>query len=88
MLYVAPFSGERPAPADKIELGPDDPWTDVDALGKLAMVAQQDTFNMERVQQGMKVLRRDGLVLSRYQEALIRWRHDLIEEYVEKGPRW
>ncbi len=88
MMYVAPFAGERPPPAEKVELGPDDPWTDVEALDKLAMVAEQDTFNMERVQQGMKVLRRDGLVLSRYQEALIRWRHDLIEDYVEKGPAW
>ena len=88
MMYVGPFSGERPPPAEMVELGPDDPWTDVEALDKLAMVAEQDTFNMERVHQGMKVLRRDGLVLSRYQEALIRWRHDLIEAYVEKGPLW
>ncbi len=69
-----------------IELGPDDPWTDVEALDKLAMVAEQDTFNMERVHQGMKNLRRPAVVLSRYQEALVRWRHDLIEEYIERGP--
>ena len=49
------------------------------------MVAEQDTFNMQRVHQGLKVLRRDGILLSRYQEAIIRWRHDLIQEYVERG---
>ena len=86
MMYLAPFKGERPAPADVVHLGPDDPWTDAAALEKLAMVAEQDTFNMERVHQGLKVLRRDGVMLSRYQEALIRWRHDLIESYVERGP--
>lgn len=86
MMYVAPFSGERPPPAEVVHLGPDDPWTDAVGLEKLAMVAEQDTFNMERVHQGLKVLRRDGVALSRYQEALVRWRHDLIEDYVDRGP--
>ena len=85
MMYLAPFSGERPPPADVVHLGPDDPWTDAAGLEKLAMVAEQDTFNMERVHQGLKVLRRDGVILSRYQEALVRWRHDLISRYVERG---
>ena len=85
-MYLAPFSGERPPPAEVVHLGPDDPWTDAAGLEKLAMVVEQDTFNMARVHQGLKVLRRDGIMLSRYQEALIRWRHDLIEEYIERGP--
>jgi hypothetical protein len=56
-----------------IEPGVDDPWTDASGLEKLAMVAEQDTFNMERVYQGLKVLRRDGIMLSRYQESVVRW---------------
>ena len=86
IMYLAPFTGERPSPATVVYLGPDDPWTNAEALEKLAMVVEQDTFNMERVHQGLKVLRRDGIMLSRYQEALIRWRHDLIEAYIERGP--
>jgi phenylpropionate dioxygenase-like ring-hydroxylating dioxygenase large terminal subunit len=86
IMYLAPFKGERPPPAKVVHLGPDDPWTDVVELEKLAMVAEQDTFNMARVHDGLKVLRRDGIMLSRYQEALIRWRHDLIEAYIERGP--
>jgi hypothetical protein len=86
MMYLAPFQGERPPPAEVVHLGPDEPWTDVAELEKLAMVAEQDTFNMARVHEGLKVLRRDGIMLSRYQESLIRWRHDLIEAYVERGP--
>ena len=86
IMFLAPFKGERPPPAQAIHLGADDPWTDAPALEKLAMVAEQDTFNMERVHQGLKVLRREGVMLSRYQEALIRWRHDLIESYVARGP--
>ena len=86
IMYLAPYKGERPPPAKVVHLGPDDPWTDVVELEKLAMVAEQDTFNMARVHDGLKVLRRDGIMLSRYQEALIRWRHDLIEAYIERGP--
>ena len=41
MMYLAPFSGERPPPAEAVQLGPDDPWTDAPGLEKLAMVAEQ-----------------------------------------------
>ena len=86
IFYLTPFSGERPPPAAETKLGPDDPWTDAEELEKLAMVAEQDTFNMQRVHQGLKVLRREGILLSRYQESIVRWRQDLLQEYVERGP--
>ena len=87
IFYLAPFSGDRPPPATETKLGPSDPWTDAQELEKLAMVAEQDTFNMQRVHQGLKVLRREGVLLSRYQESIVRWRQDLIQEYVELGPQ-
>ena len=87
IFYLAPFLGDRPPPATETKLGPSDPWTDAQELEKLAMVAEQDTFNMQRVHQGLKVLRREGVLLSRYQESIVRWRQDLIQEYVELGPR-
>ena len=87
IFYLAPFSGDRPPPATETKLDPSDPWTDAPELEKLAMVAEQDTFNMQRVHQGLKVLRREGVLLSRYQESIVRWRQDLIQEYVEQGPR-
>ena len=87
IFYLAPFSGDRPPPATEAKLGPSDPWTDAPELEKLAMVAEQDTFNMQRVHQGLKVLRREGVLLSRYQESIVRWRQDLIQEYMERGPR-
>ncbi len=86
ILYVSPFSGERPPPAEIVHLGADDPWTDAVGLENLAMVAEQDTFNMEQVHRGLKNLRRDGVTLSRYQESLIRWKHDFFEECIERGP--
>ena len=87
IFYLTPFSGDRPPPATETKLGPSDPWTDAPELEKLAMVAEQDTFNMQRVHQGLKVLRREGVLLSRYQESILRWRQDLIQEYVELGPQ-
>jgi len=87
IFYLAPFSGDRPPPATETKLGPSDPWTDAQELEKLAMVAEQDTFNMQRVHQGLKVLRREGVLLSRYQESIVRWRQDLIQKYVELGPQ-
>ena len=88
IFYLTPFSGERPLPAAETKLGPDDPWTDAEELEKLAMVAEQDTFNMQRVHQGLKILRREGVLLSRYQESIVRWRQDLLQEYVERGPAY
>ena len=87
IFYLTPFSGDRPPPALETKLGPSDPWTDAPELEKLAMVAEQDTFNMQRVHQGLKVLRREGVLLSRYQESILRWRQDLIQKYVELGPQ-
>jgi len=84
IMYLAPFQGERPESATIIHLGPDDPWSNAPVLEKLAMVVEQDTFNMERVHQGMKVLRRDSVMVSAYQESLVRWRHELLTVYIEE----
>ena len=51
------------------------------------MVLDQDTFNMEQVQKGLKILRRDGVTVSRYQEAIVRWRQDLLDEWVGRTAR-
>ena len=63
-------------------LGADDRWTDAPELDSLGMVLDQDTFNMEQVQKGLKILRRGGVTVSRYQEAIVRWRQDLLDEWV------
>ena len=37
---------------------------------------------MEQVQRGLKILRRDGIAVSSYQEAIVRWRQDLLDAWV------
>ena len=46
VMFLAPFTGERPPPAPVHQLGVDEPWTDAPELGVLGKVFEQDTFNM------------------------------------------
>lgn len=85
IMFLAPFSGERPPPAEVQWLGPDDSWLTASGLDSFAMVAEQDTFNMEAVQRGLTFTRKPGVSLSRYQEAIVRWRHDVLVEYLRAG---
>ena len=51
------------------------------------MVVDQDCFNMEAVQRGLNASRRTHATLSNYQEAMIAWRHDLLDEWVGRHAR-
>jgi hypothetical protein len=83
IFFIAPFTGDRPDPAPFHLLEPDEPWTSAAELDSLGMVIEQDSFNVPHVQRGMKMLRKSGASLARYQESMIRWRHDLIAAYIE-----
>jgi nitrite reductase/ring-hydroxylating ferredoxin subunit len=86
VFLLAPFSGERPPPAQEIKLGVDDPWTDAPVLGMLAKVFQQDVFNMAKVQKGLETTRKPGATFSNYQESKIRWLHDLFGKWITDTP--
>jgi phenylpropionate dioxygenase-like ring-hydroxylating dioxygenase large terminal subunit len=85
VLFLAPFSGERPPPAPVHVLGVDEPWTDAPELGMLAKVFDQDTFNMANVQLGLEATFKPGITLSAYQESKVRWLHELLGAWVEGG---
>ena len=82
VFLLSPFSGERPAPASTTYLGVDDDWTDAPELGLLAKVFQQDSFNMPKVQRGLETTVKPGITLGNYQEAKLRWLHQLLGEWV------
>jgi hypothetical protein len=82
VFLLAPFNGERPAPASTTYLGPDDDWTDAPELGLLAKVFQQDSYNMPRVQQGLETTAKPGVTLGNYQESKLRWLHQLLTAWV------
>ena len=82
VLFLAPYSGDRPPPATVHALSAAEPWTAAPELGMLAKVFDQDTFNMAKVQLGLEATFKPGITLANYQESKIRWLHDLLGEWV------
>jgi phenylpropionate dioxygenase-like ring-hydroxylating dioxygenase large terminal subunit len=82
VMYLAPFTGERPPAAPFHWLGADDDWTDAPELGFLARVFNQDTYNLPKVQRGLHATRKPGVTLANYQETKIRHLHRLLERWL------
>ncbi len=82
VYLLAPFAGERPAPAKTLYLGAEESWTKATILGSSARVFDQDSFNMPKVQVGMKNLKRKTVAMSRYQESKIRHQHHLLAKWI------
>jgi phenylpropionate dioxygenase-like ring-hydroxylating dioxygenase large terminal subunit len=84
VLLLSPFKGDRPPPVPEIRLGPDEPWRSaVESLGSLARVFDQDEFNLEAVQKGLRTTRKPGVTFGVYQESKIRHFHHLYERWLE-----
>jgi phenylpropionate dioxygenase-like ring-hydroxylating dioxygenase large terminal subunit len=79
VIYLAPFRGPRPKPAPVHWLGDDEGWTCAPELGFLTRVFNQDTFNLGKVQRGLRAARHTHVTFARYQETKIRHFHDLLE---------
>jgi nitrite reductase/ring-hydroxylating ferredoxin subunit len=85
VMFLSDFEGERPPPAKVTELGPDDDWTIAEELGTLAMVFNQDTGNLPRVQRGLHATQKPGVTFANYQESRIRQFHDELGRWIEKA---
>jgi hypothetical protein len=80
VLLLSPFQGKRPPPAAERRLSADQPWRSaVDELGSLARVFDQDEFNLEAVQKGLRTTQKPGVTLGVYQESKIRHFHHLLD---------
>lgn len=83
VLLLSPFKGDRPPPAEHVQLGVDEPWvTVVEQLGPLARVFYQDEFNLEGVQESLHTTRKPGLSSTVYQETKIRHFHHLLDRWI------
>lgn len=87
VLFLSPYSGDRPPPAVRHDLGVDEPWTNAPELGSLAKVFDQDVFNMSKVQRGLETTFKAGVSLSIYQESKIRWLHRKFDDVMNGGIR-
>jgi hypothetical protein len=84
MLFVPSPDGEnRPPPAAVHWLGPDDDWTQAPELGMLAKIFNQDTFNLPKVQRGLKAQEQQEVVLASYNESKLRHFHELLRKWLE-----
>ena len=83
-LFAKAADGSHPAPAKMRLLEPGQDWKDAPELGSAAMVADQDTDNLMRIQKGLKTSRKPGVTLARYQESRIRHFHETLDAYLAR----
>ena len=81
VFLIAPFTGERPAPAEEVRLDADTPFS-AGGLGILGNVLDQDCGNMEKVQFGLESARKKTVTFASYQENNIKWMHRLLDRYI------
>jgi phenylpropionate dioxygenase-like ring-hydroxylating dioxygenase large terminal subunit len=82
VLFLMPFSGERPPAATVQVVKEDASWTTALAIGALGAVFDQDTANLARVQKGLRTGAKKTITLGEYQEARLRHFHRTLESYL------
>ena len=75
-------SGRR-RPSSRSSTSEDD-WTEAEELGFLARVFNQDTFNLPKVQIGLRTMKKPGVTLALYQETKVRHFHTLLDEWLSR----
>ena len=82
-LFPKAEDGSHPNPAPIIWLTEEEPWSTVEAMGSAAMVVDQDTDNLKRIQRGLLTTRKPGVTLATYQESRIRHFHNTLDAYMK-----
>ena len=83
ILEPIPQGSDHPEPPEPIRLAIEQSYTDVEELGWLGKVYDEDTGNLQLQQQGFKITRK-GISLGNYQEARIRRVHMTLDEMMDK----
>ncbi len=83
-LFSKAPDGSHPAPAKMTMLAVDQNWSHAPELGSAAMVADQDTDNLFRIQKGLRASKKPGVTLARYQESRIRHYHETLDAYMSR----
>jgi phenylpropionate dioxygenase-like ring-hydroxylating dioxygenase large terminal subunit len=84
-MYLAPFrKGQKPPSAPIHWLGPDEDWCEAPELGFLARVFNQDTFNLSKVQKGLRTTAKKTVTLAKYQELKLRHFHHTLEKWIAR----
>ena len=90
-MYLLPFKGERPPAAKMRFLEADQRFLEATELGETAAIADQDEFNVEKVQVGLQGLRlsKPGITMGIYQHTQVRHFHNIYDRWMglEQGPK-
>ncbi len=81
-LFPKAADGSHPKAAPIVWLSEDEPWSTVEAMGSAAMVVDQDTDNLKRIQKGLRATKKTGVTLANYQESRIRHFHQTLDQYL------
>jgi phenylpropionate dioxygenase-like ring-hydroxylating dioxygenase large terminal subunit len=81
-LFPKAADGSHPKAAPIVWLSEDEPWSTVEAMGSAAMVVEQDTDNLKRIQKGLRATKKTGVTLANYQESRIRHFHQTLDQYL------
>ncbi|MDA0338624.1 MAG: aromatic ring-hydroxylating dioxygenase subunit alpha [Proteobacteria bacterium] len=79
-----PAGQPKPEAAEYIHLDLDGRWEDVEALGSLGFVLDQDTTNMAAIQEGLNATFKSDVTLASYQESRIRHTHRTLDTYLDE----
>ncbi len=81
-LFPKAEDGSHPRAPGIVWLTEEEPWSSVEAMGSSAMVIDQDTDNLMRIQKGLRTSRKPGATLGAYQESRIRHFHRTLDAYM------
>jgi phenylpropionate dioxygenase-like ring-hydroxylating dioxygenase large terminal subunit len=84
LLAQSRADGVHPEPAKVRWLKEGETFSDIEEIGLLGPVFDQDMSNLPYIQKGMKTSRWDGVVFNRYQENRIRHYHQILEEWMAR----
>lgn len=85
MIFADAPAGRETPPNVPIYWVPEDQsFSEVEYLGLLGPVFDQDIDNMMHVQKGMKATERSGLQMGQYQESRIRQHHQTLRRWIAK----
>jgi phenylpropionate dioxygenase-like ring-hydroxylating dioxygenase large terminal subunit len=85
-LQPLPATGERPDPADPVDLTVEQSFHEVDGFDAgLATIYDQDTGNLSAQQRGFHASKKPGQTLGNYQEVRIRQLHQTIDKLMAQG---
>ncbi len=86
LMVLQPLAdgASHPVPPDPVRVEVEQSYTEVEALGWLGAVYDEDTGNLQQQQQGMKASPGEGITLGNYQEARIRRVHLTLDEYLQE----